>query len=141
MATAALYIPPVPTVNYAHTHATSYAGIFVRFFAFALDMTLISLIAYLLSKSIPTLAFIFPALYFIFFWSRYGGGATLGMRLFRLHLVTANGLPLSLARACGRLFVFPLSFAIFYLGVIWIALDPRKQGWHDKLAGTFILRG
>ena len=25
------------------------------------------------------------------------------------------------------------------LGLIWVALDPRKQGWHDKLAGTVVV--
>ncbi|MBT7879149.1 MAG: hypothetical protein HN738_13805, partial [Gammaproteobacteria bacterium] len=27
------------------------------------------------------------------------------------------------------------------LGFIWIALDKRKQGWHDKLAGTVVIIG
>jgi uncharacterized RDD family membrane protein YckC len=26
------------------------------------------------------------------------------------------------------------------LGIIWVAFDPRKQGWHDKLAGTVVVR-
>ena len=26
------------------------------------------------------------------------------------------------------------------LGLIWVAFDPRKQGWHDKLAGTVVVR-
>ncbi|MEJ0098832.1 MAG: RDD family protein [Pseudomonadota bacterium] len=26
------------------------------------------------------------------------------------------------------------------LGLLWIAFDPRKQGWHDKLAGTVVVR-
>ena len=25
------------------------------------------------------------------------------------------------------------------LGFLWIAFDPRKQGWHDKLAGTVVV--
>jgi uncharacterized RDD family membrane protein YckC len=28
----------------------------------------------------------------------------------------------------------------FFLGFIWIGLDARKQGWHDKLAGTVVVR-
>jgi uncharacterized RDD family membrane protein YckC len=27
-----------------------------------------------------------------------------------------------------------------FMGLIWVAFDPRKQGWHDKLAGTVVLR-
>jgi uncharacterized RDD family membrane protein YckC len=26
------------------------------------------------------------------------------------------------------------------LGIIWVAFDKRKQGWHDKLAGTVVVR-
>jgi uncharacterized RDD family membrane protein YckC len=26
------------------------------------------------------------------------------------------------------------------LGILWVAFDPRKQGWHDKLAGTVVVR-
>ena len=26
------------------------------------------------------------------------------------------------------------------LGIVWVAFDPRKQGWHDKLAGTVVVR-
>ncbi|HGF7539172.1 TPA: RDD family protein, partial [Vibrio cholerae] len=25
------------------------------------------------------------------------------------------------------------------LGILWVAWDPRKQGWHDKLAGTVVI--
>ncbi|RYY81863.1 MAG: RDD family protein, partial [Comamonadaceae bacterium] len=26
------------------------------------------------------------------------------------------------------------------IGFLWVAWDPRKQGWHDKLAGTVVVR-
>jgi uncharacterized RDD family membrane protein YckC len=26
------------------------------------------------------------------------------------------------------------------LGLLWVAFDPRKQGWHDKMAGTVVVR-
>jgi len=26
------------------------------------------------------------------------------------------------------------------LGLLWIAVDPKKQGWHDKMAGTAVVR-
>lgn len=32
-----------------------------------------------------------------------------------------------------------LSTLPFLLGLIWVAFDPRKQGWHDKLAGTVVV--
>ena len=33
-----------------------------------------------------------------------------------------------------------ISIAIFFLGVIWAGFDRRKQGWHDKIAGTVVVR-
>jgi len=33
-----------------------------------------------------------------------------------------------------------LSGAVFYLGFIWVAFDDKKQGWHDKIARTFVVR-
>jgi uncharacterized RDD family membrane protein YckC len=28
----------------------------------------------------------------------------------------------------------------FGLGLLWVGIDPKKQGWHDKLAGTVVIR-
>ena len=36
--------------------------------------------------------------------------------------------------------MFIVSFAIFFHGVIWIAFDKDKQGWHDKVAGTYVVK-
>ena len=30
---------------------------------------------------------------------------------------------------------------MIFLGFFWIGWDDRKQGWHDKLAGTLVVRG
>ena len=33
-----------------------------------------------------------------------------------------------------------VSFIAFCLGFIWVGFDARKQGWHDKMAGTLVIR-
>jgi uncharacterized RDD family membrane protein YckC len=33
-----------------------------------------------------------------------------------------------------------VSGCVLGLGFIWIAFDPKKQGWHDKLASTIVVR-
>ena len=33
-----------------------------------------------------------------------------------------------------------LSFAVFGLGFIWVAIDDDRQSWHDKIAGTTVVR-
>ena len=40
----------------------------------------------------------------------------------------------------GRYFGYYVSIIPLMLGILWVAFDPRKQGWHDKLAGTVVVR-
>ena len=78
--------------------------------------------------------------YFAGLWSYTG--ATLGQRLFRLRVVDANtGQPISLGKALLRWVGVFVSFIACFIGLIWVALDSRKQGWADKIAGTLVLRG
>jgi len=78
-----------------------------------------------------------PALAVIVFW-RYRG-ATPGKMLISAKIVDAEtlGTP-STGKLIGRYFAYIVS-CIFMLGFIWIAFDKRKQGWHDKLAGTVVI--
>ena len=68
-------------------------------------------------------------------------GGTPGMRIIGLRIVKASddlstiGLLASTLRYLGFLF----SIIVFYIGVIWIAFDPEKQGWHDKIAHTRVI--
>src|SRR5882762_1790263 len=78
-----------------------------------------------------------PALAVVVFW-RYRG-ATPGKMLISAKIVDAEtfGTP-STGKLIGRYFAYIVS-CIFMLGFIWIAFDKRKQGWHDKLAGTVVI--
>jgi uncharacterized RDD family membrane protein YckC len=77
--------------------------------------------------------------YFPFFWAR--SGQTPGMKIFGLHVVRdADGGKISGGTAVIRLIGLWISFAIFYLGIIWILVDSRRRGWHDLLAGTCVVR-
>lgn len=76
--------------------------------------------------------------YFPWFWAR--GGATPGMRLFRLRVVRdADGGPISGGQAILRLIGFWVSSFVLYLGFIWILIDSRRRGWHDLIAGTVVI--
>jgi uncharacterized RDD family membrane protein YckC len=33
-----------------------------------------------------------------------------------------------------------ISAFVFGLGFLWVAFDKRKQGWHDKIAGTLVVK-
>jgi len=77
--------------------------------------------------------------YFIYYW---GMGATRGMQLFRLAVVDAQtGLPIGFGRAGMRYLGYIISVIPCYIGLIWAAFDPKKQGWHDKIANSVVVQG
>jgi uncharacterized RDD family membrane protein YckC len=52
-----------------------------------------------------------------------------------------TGEPISAGQGLIRAVAGVLSAIPLGLGLLWIAFDPKKQGWHDKLAGTVVLTG
>jgi uncharacterized RDD family membrane protein YckC len=79
------------------------------------------------------------AVYSILLWALFGG--TLGQRMLGLHVVdAATGQNIGLGRSIGRYVGFVISAIALDIGFIWAAFDPRKQGWHDKIASTFVVR-
>lgn len=133
-----------------------YAGFWIRLGACLIDLVLLIIIL-----EIP-LAFIYGAEYWegeklvygfwdvflgyvvpfvatIWFWLRYLG--TPGKMALKLKIVDATtGEKMSTGQAVGRYFAYILAIIPLCLGFIWIAFDKRKQGWHDKLAGTVVIR-
>jgi uncharacterized RDD family membrane protein YckC len=78
-------------------------------------------------------------LYFIFFWSR---GGTIGQRILHLRVVDATtGGNIPMGRAFLRYIGIVISAMPCYLGLLWAIWDPRKQGWHDKIASTVVTSG
>lgn len=79
------------------------------------------------------------AAYFVVSWGRFGH--TLGQKLCGLRVVDAvTGGPITTGRAVGRYLGFIVSGWVLDIGLIWAAFDQRKQGWHDKMASTFVVR-
>ncbi len=77
--------------------------------------------------------------YFVILWSQFGG--TLGQRMLGLHVVdAATGRNIGIGRAVGRFVGYVISGIALDIGFIWVAFDPQKQGWHDKIASTFVVR-
>jgi uncharacterized RDD family membrane protein YckC len=89
---------------------------------------------------IAILASIGTVVYFVYFWGT--SGSTLGMRLFKLRIVDADtGAPIGIARAIVRYLMSIVNSLACYIGWIWVAFDPRKQGWHDKVANSVVIQG
>jgi uncharacterized RDD family membrane protein YckC len=75
--------------------------------------------------------------YFIFFWSMTG--QTVGNAFLGLRIVTTQGRRVPIWRAALRLAGYVISFATLFLGFLWIVVDNRRQGLHDKIAGTYVI--
>ena len=73
--------------------------------------------------------------YNIAFWVL--SGQTPGKRALGVRVMRADGRRLSVGRALVRQVGYWIS-SIFYLGFLWILFDNKRQGFHDKLAGTIV---
>jgi len=83
--------------------------------------------------------YIFPAVAVIVFWIYRS--ATPGKMALKLTIVDARtgGKPTT-GQLVGRYLGYYVSMIPFFLGIIWVGIDKRKQGFHDKLAGTVVVR-
>jgi uncharacterized RDD family membrane protein YckC len=76
--------------------------------------------------------------YGVAFWA--WKGTSLGGIVCNLRLVRANGAPLSFADALVRGLASVLSFAALGIAFLWMLRDPLQQTWHDRIAGTYVVK-
>lgn len=82
---------------------------------------------------------VFPAIAVVLFWvyrQATPGKIAVGARI----VDAETGDVPSTGQLVGRYLGYNVSIIPLMLGIIWVAFDPRKQGWHDKLAGTVAVR-
>ena len=138
-------------------NAYEYAGFWIRVLAALIDTVLVLLITVPLvgwfygwddvafgsnDEFRPlrfTIEWLLPALATLVFW-RYRA-ATPGKIAIRARIVDARtgGEP-SLLQLIVRYLGYFVSIFPFFLGLIWVGIDRRKQGFHDKLARTVVIR-
>ena len=82
--------------------------------------------------------YVLPAVAILVFW-KYRS-ATPGKMFMGAEIVdsTTGGKP-STRQLVLRYIGYYLSTIPLLLGLVWVAFDGRKQGWHDKLAGTLVV--
>lgn len=68
-------------------------------------------------------------------------GKTVGKLFFNLHVVTTDHGKPGLGKAFLREVIGKLiSSIVLNLGYFWIIWDKNKQGWHDKIAKTYVIQ-
>ena len=127
----------------------NYASFLVRFAAIIIDGIVVSIISSALSRvgsnnmstslvgSMPGL--LVGATYYILLWT-YWNGQTLGKKAMSIKVVRTDGKPVDLQTSLLRYIGYIVSGIFFCLGFIWVLFDERKQGWHDKIAHTLVVK-
>lgn len=67
-------------------------------------------------------------------------GGTIGKNSLGLKVTNLSGGKLSFSQNLLRETVGKALSSILFLGFIWIAFDKNKQGWHDKIAKTYVVK-
>lgn len=133
-----------------------YAGFWLRVVASLIDSILLGIIIYPLALSIYgkeyftntdillgtwdfLLSWVFPAAAILVFW--FARSATPGKMVIGAQIVDerTGGKP-TRAQFVVRYLGYYVSAIPLCLGLIWVGFDRRKQGWHDKLARTVVVR-
>ena len=112
------------------------AGFWIRMAALLLDVVLVGFFMSLFHHA--HLHLVVLAAYGAVMWKVRG--ATVGGIVFDLHVVRLDGREVDWETAIIRALSCFLSLAVAGLGFIWIAFDANHQAWHDKIAGTVVVR-
>lgn len=76
----------------------------------------------------------------IWFWVSCHG-QTPGKRVVGARVVDAEtGEPVSVGKGIVRYLGYFVSMLGLFIGYLWVGFDPKKQGWHDHIAGTVVVR-
>jgi uncharacterized RDD family membrane protein YckC len=126
-------VPPLPHI----TAAMPRAGFWIRMAALLLDVLLVGFLMSLLHP-LGNFHILMLAIYGAVMWKLRG--TTVGGIVFDLHVVRLDGRPVDWETAIVRALGCFLSLFVVFLGFIWIAFDANRQAWHDKIAGTVVVR-
>lgn len=128
------------------------AGAGARFVSYILDSIILGVIgfilglvlgaafwyaSYVIEPIVSLLGLLISAGYFTYF---FGNGRTLGMKAMKIKLCGTDGAyPIGYEKGFLRWIGMIISGLVIGLGFLWILIDENKQGWHDKIAGTYVV--
>jgi uncharacterized RDD family membrane protein YckC len=130
---------PPPPQQPANSAALTYprAGFGVRMAALFIDLILVAVLLGIVDSNHKA-ELIALATYGAVMWKLKG--TTIGGVVFGLQVVRVDGRPIDWATATVRALSCFLSLVVAGLGFIWILFDEGNQAWHDKIAGTAVVR-
>jgi uncharacterized RDD family membrane protein YckC len=128
--------------------AMDIAGVGPRFVALLIDGVILGVIGSVIGAIFGDrpgevgvgsgISVIIQAAYMIILLSQWG--TTLGGRVLGLKVVDSGGNMPSVGTAAIRWLMSIVSGAVILIGYLWAFWDSNKQTWHDKVAGTFVVK-
>ncbi len=128
---------PLSQIDTAQSVHFPRVGFWWRFLATVIDFIIVGAVTGILTGGNGGSPII-PFVYYILMWGWKGstlGGMALGIRVQKL-----NGEKLDWSTAIIRSLSTLVSIIPVFLGFFWVAWDPDKQSWHDKIAGTTVVQ-
>ncbi len=126
------------------------AGVGSRMISWLVDFLILDVIGIVLTQfsissndatfaiKIALLSVLIQFAYFTYF---FGSGQTPGMIAMNIKLIGVDGAyPIGYSKGFLRFVGIIVSSLPFYIGFIWILIDKKRQGWHDKIAGTYVVK-
>lgn len=139
-----------------NTEAFQYVGFWTRFGASIIDTIILIMITFpilfliyggeyfyggemILGWPDFIVSYVFPILAIILFWV-YKSATPGKIALLAKIVDEKTGNKPSIKQSVIRYIGYYVSLIPLGLGFFWVALDAKKQGWHDKMAGTVVIR-
>ncbi len=139
-------------------YAVEYAGFWRRFAAFFIDAIILSMVIRILFPFqglnfwniqnawyfVPLIAIsnlvsmLITVAYSVIFWA--WRGQTLGKMVMNIKVLRGDGSNITIGYALLRFLGYIVCFLMLGIGFLWIAFDSRKQGIHDKIADTVVVK-
>jgi uncharacterized RDD family membrane protein YckC len=115
-----------------------------RLVAFLIDMILLSILSVVIAMilGVGEAGFIFYLLIAIayeWYFLVYHNGQTPGKKHMKLRVIKSDGTPLTPTDAIFRAVGMQINNVCFGIGWLWAFWDDKRQGWHDKLAKTYVI--
>lgn len=120
------------------------AKISTRFIALVIDHILIALVGGFTGLVIGTEVGGFSSLVIEFAYQAYflieNDGQTPGKQYMNIRVIKTDGSRITATDAGLRVLGYYINTFALFLGWIWVFFDRYSQGWHDKLAKTYVVK-
>lgn len=133
---APMLLPPSAPANIPEAMTNPRANFWERMGAAFLDVILVAILSSVVGGA--PLGFLVALAYFAGMWA--WKGTTVGGIVLNLKVVRLDNQPVTFPVALVRGLAAAFSVVVLFLGFLWMIWDRDKQTWHDKIAGTVVIR-